>query len=622
MTDTQALPPVAPEVTARLVAGLSPRLRKRLDAATAKLAARPVSRDGDVYRIALDDETTLELRATGGSVTDVDAIHCGCLLAPGCVHRPAAAGAAPVAAEATGPEDQATDDHPAPEPADPRAAPPTEAPDVPAATPQQLAAAAGLWAAGAAALEAGVDGAGAVVQAELLGAAHVARLAGLPRPAAAAVGVVGRLRAARAADPAYRLADLVEELRELLSTAHGLGRASGPRLAELRGLARRPYLPGGSLRLYGLFSEPVLAASGHAGVVTWTADTEGRLFRVPDVAPGGAERAAGAVERTVRLGDAALTHRRLARAGLVVSGATVSPDGRLGAGAAVRAVQAGGAGWHEPPLDRFWAEPPHRQAARALAAAALPEARRPPGSDLLFLDVTCRRPLRATGGHVLLADCAGVPVRLTVADEDPALAHRDNLRLLAAAPGLRLRVVGRLTPGPRPQLRLLAVGRPPGDEGPVLRLPDPAGRVDLGYDRLQRTDLPTSDATAPGPPALADDEAVPAPIHLLRRRADRAVAAGRRALALPGTAADDLPRLRRAGLATGAWLLAELHRAAADRGRDVFGRLLPADADRFARAWLATASYTESVAHALCAAAWAAGAEEAAREDDAAEVTP
>ncbi|WP_461038688.1 hypothetical protein, partial [Streptomyces mayteni] len=540
MTDTQALPPVAPEVTARLVADLSPRLRKRLDAATAKLAARPVSRDGDVYRIAVDDETTLELRAAGGSVTDVVAIRCGCLLAPGCVHRPAAACAAPVAADAAAGEGPpADDDHPAPEPADPRAVQPTAAPDIPPATPQQLAAAAELWAAGVAALEAGVDGAGAVVQAELLGAAHAARLAGLPRPAAVAVASAARLRAAGAADPAYRLADLVEELRELLSTAHGLGHATGPRLAELRGLARRPYLPGGSLRLYGLFSEPVLAGSGHAGVVTWTADTEGRLFRVPDVAPGGADPAAGAVKRTVRPGDAALTHRRLARAGLVVSGATVSPDGRLGAGAGVRAVQAAGAGWHEPPLARFWAEPPHRQAARALEAAALPEARRSPGPDLLFLDEPCRRPLRATGGHVLLADCAGVRIRLTVADEDPALAHRDNLRLLAAAPGLRLRVIGRLTPGPHPQLRLLAVGRPPGDEGQGLRLPDPAGRVDLGYDRLQRGDLPTAEAAAPEtvPPALAADEAAQPPIHLLRRRTARAAAAGRLALALPGTVA-------------------------------------------------------------------------------------
>ncbi|MEV6765720.1 hypothetical protein AB0N16_34835 [Streptomyces sp. NPDC051105] len=44
--------------------------------------------------------------------------------------------------------------------------------------------------------------------------------------------------------------------------------------------------------------------------------------------------------------------------------------------------------------------------------------------------------------------------------------------------------------------------------------------------------------------------------------------------------------------------------AAADRSRDVFGRLLPADTGRFARAWLTAARYAHEVDRALCAAAW------------------
>jgi hypothetical protein len=93
----QELPPVAPSVTAELVAALSPRLRKRLDAGIAKLADRPAVRDGDTVRIALDDDTDLELHAPEGTVTAADAIRCGCLLAPDCLHRAAAASAAPVA---------------------------------------------------------------------------------------------------------------------------------------------------------------------------------------------------------------------------------------------------------------------------------------------------------------------------------------------------------------------------------------------------------------------------------------------------------------------------------------------------------------------------------------------
>ncbi|RST20177.1 hypothetical protein EF908_29035, partial [Streptomyces sp. WAC04770] len=96
MTAAQ-LPPVAPEVTATLVEDLSPRLRKRLDAAVTKLGARPTHRDGDTVTVAVDDDTELRLHAPGGVVATVDAITCGCLLAPACLHRAAAACAAPAA---------------------------------------------------------------------------------------------------------------------------------------------------------------------------------------------------------------------------------------------------------------------------------------------------------------------------------------------------------------------------------------------------------------------------------------------------------------------------------------------------------------------------------------------
>ncbi|MFJ6997677.1 hypothetical protein ACISUF_26590, partial [Streptomyces sp. NPDC003090] len=94
---SQPLPPVAPSVTAELVGALPPRLLKRLDAGVAKLAARPAVVDGDVVRIAIDDDTELELHAPGGVVSTADGIRCGCLLAPACLHRAAAASAAPVA---------------------------------------------------------------------------------------------------------------------------------------------------------------------------------------------------------------------------------------------------------------------------------------------------------------------------------------------------------------------------------------------------------------------------------------------------------------------------------------------------------------------------------------------
>jgi nitroreductase len=397
---------------------------------------------------------------------------------------------------------------------------------------------------------------------------------------------VTRLRAARSADPAYRLAELSDQLRELLRVAHRVPLAAGAELAELRGTARRPYAPDGSLRLYGLFSEPVLTASGYAGAVTWTADARGRLHTVSDVAPGGPARAVKAADRAVRVGDTALTHRELSRAGLAVSGATVSEDGRLGAGAGVRAVRAPGAGWDGEPLDRLWAVPVAEQAARALDG-------RDGGHGLLFLDLTLHGTVREAAGVCLLADCGGVVVRLAAAHDHPDLPYRDNLRLLASTPGTRLRAVARLDPAPHPRALLLAVDHPT----------DAGARVDLGFDRLQRADLPAAAADGDVTDAPDPDQA---PVHLLRRRVHQAVSAGRRALALPHDAGADTRRLRRHGLGTAAELLDHLHASAAARTRDPFGRLLAADPHAFARAWLAAAVYTDEVDRALCAGAWGA----------------
>ncbi|MBV1948823.1 hypothetical protein [Streptomyces sp. BV129] len=563
------LPPVAPAVTAELVAALPPRLRKRLDAGIAKLADRPVTRDGTTVRVAVDDTAHVELRAPDGTVTHADAVHCGCLLAPACLHRAAVASAAPIA-EADAPGATAV---PADE--DQVRTEPTRA------TAEQTAAAHAVRTAAEAVLDAGADGCGAVLQAELLRAAHGARIAGLPRLAASAVSVVTALRAARSADPAYRLADLVDGLGDTLAVTHRLPDAEDAELTGLRGTARRPYRPDGSLRLYGLFSEPVLTASGYAGAVTWTADAEGRLYQVSDVAPGGAGRAVGAADRTVRVGDTALTHRELSRAGLAMSGATVSPSGRLGAGAGVRAVRAPGVEWRAEPLDRLWSVPVADQVARALAG----------GPDLLFLTVTVAGTVREAAGDCLLAEFEGGTVRLTAAHDDPALPHRDNLRLLAAAQGVPLRIVARLAPAPHARAALLAT------EHPSVT----GTRVDVGLDRLQRADLPTTASASRTPPPQEE-----APLHLLRRRVHQAVAGGRRTLAFPGTTTTDTRRLNAHGLGTAADLLAELHASAAERSRDVFGRLLPADTTRFARTWLAATRYTSELDRALCAAAWGA----------------
>ncbi|MFJ2862393.1 hypothetical protein [Kitasatospora sp. NPDC087314] len=648
---TSGWPTVRPEVVAEVVAGLSARLQKRLDGAAAKLAERPVTRSGDEWRVEVDEETVLVLHAPGGVVAEAADVRCGCLLAPACVHRAAVVTLCPLADPV---EEPATAEPPErAEPIGPaKTAKQPDQPE-PALTAFELAAARHLHRAGCAILAAGVSGAGAVAQAELLRAAHRARLAGLYRPAAAAVAVVTRVRAARSGAPDHRLADLVAGLRDLLDLTTALTTGFGP-VAGLRGTARQVYGEEGGLRLYGLFAEPVLTAT-HAGVVSWAVDADGRLSTVAEVMPHGdaaasAPQAVGAGNRTVRLGEAPLSHREFSRAGLAVQGATRSAVGRLGAGASVRAVRAAGAAWTAEPPAALWAEPAAAQVARALAAESLPYESRPAGSDLLFLDVTLLgpAPVGQGGAPQLLARCAGgvgtsagsgdgaLVVALRAGHEHPGLAFRANLALLATAPGLRLRVIGRLERSDRPELRLLAIGTPPesledpGTAGPgapgpaglpALVVPaDRAGRINLGLERLQTADLQTTSpaSTSPGatvPVGVPPTDAAPGlpatvpygpPAHVLGRRVEQTVTTGRYALA-PGaaTAAADRSLLRVAGLATAAELLDTLRAAAVDQRRDVFGRVVPDDHEAFAGAWLAAACYTEELATALCSAAWA-----------------
>ncbi|MZG07136.1 hypothetical protein GTW62_33475, partial [Streptomyces sp. SID5614] len=114
------------------------------------------------------------------------------------------------------------------------------------------------------------------------------------------------------------------------------------------------------------------------------------------------------------------------------------------------------------------------------------------------------------------------------------------------------------------------------------------------------------DPTAPAhvaPPQPAGPGG-PSPLYLLERRVEQTVPAGRAALGLLSDVTAQTRRIRRGGLPTAAALLTALCASAAQRDRDLFGRLLPADTDGFAAYWLAAARYTAAVSESLCAAAW------------------
>ncbi|MEU9715770.1 hypothetical protein [Streptomyces sp. NPDC047976] len=466
-------------------------------------------------------------------------------------------------------------------------------------TPAQVRAGAALWAVSAEALAAGVVAGGAVVQAELLRAAHTARLAGLPRAEAAALRVVRGLRAARERRAGQRLADLAAAFSELLRTAALL--ASGTGGPGLTGGGRRAYEAGGGLRVHGLCREPVLTATGYGGVVTHLLGADGARYTLSDVRPGGLARARGAGAASVALGGAALDHAGLARGGLRITGATVSADGRLGAGRGVRAVPAPGAAWDEEPLAALFARPAAEAVRELLARDAEP--------GLLGCDVQV---VGAAGEHLLVRELrADAPLlRLRPAHPHPELAHTANLRRLAGHPGLAVRVLGRPDPDRAATLSPLAVGSVPGAEYTLRLPPEWRDRADLGYDRLQGSHFPDGGSPSglaadgrPVPDAVADS-----PLWRVRRLLETGVAGGRRAVAETGRGPEPLSAygpLRRAGFAAAADLAGALVAEAGRRPRDAFGRLTEASSEGYAWAWLAASAHLEAAHRSLVAASWA-----------------
>ncbi|GAB3904388.1 SWIM zinc finger family protein [Kibdelosporangium lantanae] len=542
------LPPVSAEVVATVLDGLPQRLRKRVDAALNRASTWTSSTVESQWTVTVDDDTTLVFTLRDGVLTSADDLTCTCLLAPKCLHRAVAVSVAPAVAVAV-----------------------AVATDAPVSTaelsPEGLAAAELLWEAASAVLRAGVSGSGTVVQASLLRAVHTARLAGLYRASSVALRVVAGVRAAHARSSDFHRATMTADLSELLLVCHQLRTGVGD-VAALRGTARREYRPVGSLRLYGLFTERVVASSGYAGVVTHLVDADGVLWTVNAVTPGGS--VAGALDGPVAIGESGLTHRTSGRSGLLLSAATASADHRLGAGTNVRAVAAEGVAWTSPPVSSLWAEPLDDQVRRAFSSS----------DSLLFLSGSV---VGSTGGAL----------RLAVDDRFVDLVGScdtswDNLGLLASLTAKRLLVIARLLRDRPSTAEALAVS---GD----ITLPSSfEGRVNVTLDRLQRSHVDNPRRMATATPASARS-----PVELLERWLHRATLGGRKMPMITSTAADQA-RLTRLGLTGTAQLLGALEKAARDERRDAFGRLVARTDDEFVLAWLRgcvhAAEFTRSVA--------------------------
>jgi hypothetical protein len=592
-------PRIEPGLIAAITAGAPARLQKALDKDPQVAERWTWEATGNSWGVTTESGETVELRPdAGGNLTDAGQIQCSCLLAPRCLHLMAVLSRLPLGEGST-----AAAAAPAADPA------PADGATAPLAGEQARAALALEQGAGQL-LEVGASAAGVRLQADLLRAVHDCRCAGLHRAAGAGTRLVRGIRDLLEARPEFRLGTYAADLLELLEVTAALRQAADAGVAPavaLLGHARRAYHELGNLRLHGIFCEPVLAGSGAAGVQTTLCGSDGRLYTVSDVQPGDPGRARATYERGVRLGETSLSHRELCREGLFVQGATVSADGRLGSGAGVKAVRAEAVPWDAEPVASLFAVPIAEQLRRAYAALALPVTEQPAGSSLLFL----RGKVLAAAGPALLITLAGeqdeLVVRCLPAHDHAELGIQSRLVLLARAPGLELKMIGRLRPEQPRSLTLLAIGPWSSTADVALELPAGwKGRCNLGLDVIQASHLrgllgrPVEVRTG------ATEVARPDPLAPIRRRWQRLALGGRPTL--PPEAQAALERearwLEQRMLRTGAQLLRDLLGGALAGERTLTGERRRVDPASLARAYLAAGLYQRACAHHLEEQSW------------------
>jgi hypothetical protein len=545
---------LSPQVADEQLDRTPPRFRQRLE-------AEPGLAETWVWHLeptvlTVEASPTAHVTIAVGPLAEVsalDQVRCTCLLSPRCLHVSAVLLRLPLAE------------------APPQAAPLPVERDMVRLDPAQRAAADQAWHAAAALLDAGAQGASLVLNAELLRAVHSCRVAGLPRLSSAGLRTAQQLRDLHAERPEFRLSGLSWDVYQLLATAHALCSAGDTVDVRWVGEARRGYADVGSLRLTGIFSEPVVTTSGYAGVVTYLADHSGVMWSVSDVAPGDVERCLLAYVSPAPLGDVALDHRALSRAGMYVQRASAAANRRLGTGHGVSAASADGVDWSGPPLARLWTS---FEAQLERAWAARHDDERRTGDDLLFVR---GRLAGATTDSVLL-DVGAAVLQCVAPSAHRGLAYRHNLGLLARAAGLEVWAIGRIAFARPRGVLLLALG------GSELLLPEAwRGRVNLGLDRLQPNFLSAAGGVAQAHHTAREVAHGADPLEPLRRRLGQVLLAGRAAassptwsgflrdeatlahLALP-TAAELLRRLRQApeeSLAE-AWLAAHVYLSAAE----------------------------------------------------------
>ncbi|RRD47378.1 hypothetical protein [Arachnia propionica] len=312
---------IAPDLLARIVDALAPRVRKRADA----LVASPPEL-GQVVDFGNATVTLAEVEVA----TAEDQLNCDCLLAPNCAHRAAVALLLPVAD---------ADDQDEGFPATP---PPTGNPrdrlrtatadDSGPLTTAQRDTLATVRAHLHRTLLVGSRRLSAADRGELAADLHRLRTHGL---VTADRGLTGFVRSLSGTDRpnAFGFASALVNLHQL--SLLPVDRPAG----ELLGRARETYHEVGGLKLEPLHAEPIVAASGFAGTQVSFIDGWGNVWQVVRLRPGTLRDVPGhylAGETWAGISDSSAV---LSRHRLLVSNATARADGRLGGGRQVRAAR-------------------------------------------------------------------------------------------------------------------------------------------------------------------------------------------------------------------------------------------------------------------------------------------
>jgi hypothetical protein len=574
---------------------LPPRLRRKLDAEPALAASWPVRKEPGQPQVFVDagDDVVITLKPVDGVVREANAIVCSCLLAPACLHRGAVASLLVIAeviievatAEVTDTSGAAkpnrTDD---------------ESSTDESSTPAQRAAALAAWESAAPIVTEGITTSGALRVASLLRAVNLCRSEGMHVLARSALRVAEHIKLRGVNDRAFALSEACDDLRSLLQESWLVRTNHAPQ--QQLGSGRRQYRETGGMRLVALACEPIVTSSGFAGVVTHLVDPSGNHFHLSEVMPGGAAQVRSKYATAVRVGETTITHEDLSRRGLIISGATAAPDGRLGAGQGVKAA----------PLT-VNADTSHELAQNASGPSAL---RSKALSALMAEDdalVVARVVIVGAQHNALRCRVLGdeqqdneCEVSIVAPTSHPALPGLSNLQLLSRKVGLEMLVVCCVVSDHQPTLKLLSFCAVNAVD--VVFPETWQGRCNVGIDRLEPSMLRTNAQTvesrsleAPAQYRPSDDA---------RRALERVTAVGM--VALRSAQAQDLERtaarLHQQGMTHGSRYFRDLVRLSFLNERNVDGRLRPAPVDQSASAWLACAVWEREFRRRLALAAW------------------